>query len=97
MASGDTFDLTTEQPVKRTTRTKRFNCVVAAAVIAAIAIFFIGFIIGYFSMKAGSSKKSSNDLGGKKHGHKEPKTDYKRYHEQAVNALNAESVEKFSR
>ena len=97
MASGDTFDLTTEQPVKRTTRTKRFYCVVAAAVIAAIAIFFIGFIIGYFAMKAGSSKTSSNDSGGKKHGHKEPKTDYKRYHEQAVNALNTESVEKFSR
>ena len=96
MASGETFDLTTEKPVKRQ-RTKRFYCVVALAVIAAIVIFFTGFIIGYFAMKARTGDSPEKDLSGKGEKKGPPKGEYKQYHEQVVNSLKAESVEAFSR
>lgn len=95
MASGETFDLTTEKPVKRGARTKRLYCLVALGVLTAIVIFFIGFIIGYFAMKAqtSDSSKDSSDKGDSKGTNGE----YKQYHEQLVNTLKAESVEEFSR
>ena len=98
MSSGrETFDLRTEKPVKRQ-RTKRFYCVVALAVIAAILIFFVGFIIGYFAMKARTSDSPEKDSSGKRQQNKGPtKSEYKKYHEQVVNSLKAESVEAFSR
>lgn len=91
-ASGETFDLTTEEPIKR--RTKRFYCIVALGILAAIVIFFIGFIIGYFAVKArtSDSQTDSSDKGSGKGTNGE----YKQYHEQLVNSLRAESVEEFS-
>ena len=94
MASGEMFDLTTEQPIKR--RTNRFWRLLALGIVAAIVIFFIGFLIGYFAMKAGTSESptsSGNDETKGKNG----ESDYKKYHEQVVNSLRAESVEEFSR
>lgn len=93
MASKESFDLTTDEPVKR--RTKRFWCLVALATLAAIVIFFIGFVIGYFAMKARTSETPDSSGKGETKGNGE--SDYKKYHEQAVNTLTAESVEAFSR
>ena len=93
MASSETFDLATGESTKR--RTKRFWCLLALGIFAAIVIFFVGFVIGYFAMKARASESptSSGNDETKKNG----ESDYKKYHEQVVNSLRAESVEEFSR
>ena len=90
MASGETFDLTTNKPVKR--RANRFWCLVALGILVALVIFFVGFLIGYFAKKARTSE-TVNPSSKRENG----EYDYKKYHEQAVNTLTAESVEKFSR
>ena len=97
MASTEKFDLTTDRPVKR--RTNRFWCLVALGIVATIVIFFVGFLIGYFATKARTSespqspeKKEDTKGKGKNSG-----SDYKKYHERAVDSLTAESVEAFSR
>lgn len=90
MASTETFDLTTNKPVKR--RTNRFWCLVALGILVALVIFFVGFLIGYFAKKVPTSK-TVNSSGKSENG----EYDYKKYHEQAVNSLTAESVEAFSR
>ena len=89
MESGESFDLTTNKPVKR--RANRFWCLVALGVLVALVIFFVGFLIGYFA-KARTSETVSSP-GKRESG----EYDYKKYHEQAVNSLTAESVEAFSR
>lgn len=91
MASEEKFDLSSDEPVKR--RTNRFWCLVALTIVAAIVIFSVGFLIGYFAMKAGTSE--SPETKGQNTENSE--SDYKKYHEQAVNTLTAESVEVFSR
>ena len=90
MASGETFDLTTNKPVKK--RRNRFWCLVALGVLVALVIFFVGFLIGYFAKKARASETVSSSGKGEN-----GENDYKKYHEQAVNLLTAESVEAFSR
>ena len=90
----ESFDLTTNEPVKR--RTNRFWCLVTLATLAAIVIFFIGFLIGYFAMKARTSETLDSSRKDETKG-KNGEADYKKYHEQAVNSLRAESVEEFSR
>ena len=90
MASSKTFDVTTNIPVKR--RKTRFWCLVALRVLVALVIFFVGFLIGYFVKKARTSETVSSP-GKRKSGEYE----YKKYHDQAVNSLTAESVEAFSR
>ena len=90
MASGETFDLTTNKPVKK--RTNRFWWLVALGVLVALVIFFVGFVIGYFAKKARTIETVSSS-GKRENG----EYDYKKYHEQAVNSLTAESVEAFSR
>ena len=97
MASSEKFDLTTEGPVKR--RTNRFWCLVALGIVAAIVIFFVGFLIGYFATKARTSEspKSPEKQEETKGKGENSGSDYKKYHEQAVNSLTAESVEAFSR
>ena len=90
MSSGETFDLTTNKPVKR--RANRFWCLVALGVLVALVIFFVGFLIGYFAKKARTSETVSSP--GKR---EDGEYDYNKYHEQAVNVLTAESVEAFSR
>ena len=97
MASTEKFDLTTDGPVKR--RTNRFWCLVALGIVAAIVIFFVGFLIGYFATKARTSESQQSPKSPEK---KEENTgkgtyDYQKYHEQAVDSLTAESVEAFSR
>ena len=94
MAARDEFDLTTDEPVKR--RTNRFWCLVALGIFAAIVIFFIGFVIGYFAMKVRTSETPDSSGKDETKG-KNGESDYKKYHEQAVNTLTAESVEAFSR
>ena len=92
MASGETFDLTTDKPIKR--RANRFWCLLALGIFAAVVIFFVGFVIGYFAMKARTSESPSvKDVTEGGNG----EYNYKKYHEQAVNSLRAESVEEFSR
>ncbi|KAJ7371544.1 hypothetical protein OS493_024884 [Desmophyllum pertusum] len=92
MATGEKFDLTTDEPIKG--RSNRFWCLVALGIFAAVVIFFVGFVIGYFSMKARTSE--SPDSSGKDET-KNGESSYKEYHEQMVNSLKAESVEEFSR
>ena len=94
MASREEFDLTTDEPVKR--RTNRFWCLVALGIFAALLIFFIGFLIGYFAMKARTSE-TVNSSGKDEIKGKNSESEYKKYHQQAVNTLTAESVEAFSR
>ena len=94
MASAETFDLTTNQPVKR--RTNRVWCLVVLGTVAALVIFFVGFLIGYFAMKA-RTNESPNSTEKEETKGKNSESDYKKYHEQAVNTLTAESVEAFSR
>ena len=94
MESGETFDLTTDQPIKR--RTKRFWCLLALGIFAAIVIFFLGFLIGYVAMKARTSESPTSSGKDETKG-KNGESDYKKYHEQVVNSLRAESVEEFSR
>ena len=90
MASAETFDLTTNKPVKR--RTNRFCCLVALGIFVALVIFFVGFLIGYFAKKTRTSETVSSS-GKRENG----ESDYKKYHEQAANSLTAASVEAFSR
>ena len=94
MATGETFDLTTDEPIKR--RSNRVWCLVALGIFAAVVIFFVGFVIGYFAMKARMSE-SQVDSSGKDETKNGKPTSYKQYHEQMVNSLKAESVEEFSR
>ena len=93
MATGEKFDLTTDEPIKR--RTNRVWCLVALGIFVAVVIFFVGFVIGYFAMKARMSE--SPDSSGKDETKNGEPTSYKQYHEQMVNSLKAESVEEFSR
>ena len=90
MASTETFDLTTNKPVKR--RTNRFWCLVALGILVALVIFFVGFLISYFAKKARTSE-TANSSGKREN----EEYYYTKYHEQAVNSLTAESVEAFSR
>jgi len=94
MASREKFDLTTAEPVKR--RTNRFWCLVALGILVALVIFFVGFLIGYFAMKARTSESPSSSEKEETIA-KNSRSDYKKYHEQAVNSLTVESVEVFSR
>ena len=94
MASREKFDLTSDEPVKR--RTNRFWCLVALGIVAAIVVFFVGFLIGYFAVKARTSESPSSSEKEETKG-KNSGSDYKKYHEHAVNSLTAESVEVFSR
>ena len=91
MESAETFDLTTNKPVKR--RTNRFFCLVALGILVALVILFVGFLIGYFAKKARTSETGNSSRRKRENG----EYDYKKYHEQAVNSLTAESVENFSR
>ena len=95
MASAETFDLTTEQPIKR--GTKRFWCLLALGIVAAIVIFFLGFLIGYVAMKARTSESPTSSGGKDETKGTNSESDYKKYHEQVVNSLRAKSVEEFSR
>ena len=90
MVSGETFDLTTNKPVRR--RTNRFWCLVALGIFVALVIFFVGFLIGYFAKKSGT-RETVNSSGKREN----EEYDYKKYHEHAANSLTAESVEAFSR
>ena len=95
MASREKLELTTDKPAKR--RTNRFWCLVALGVVAALVIFFLGFLIGYFAMKARTSESPAETKVTKEKNRENGESDYKQYHEQAVNTLTAESVEAFSR
>lgn len=92
-AKFEEFDLTTEQPVKR--RTNHLYCMIALVILIAIVIFFVGFIVGYFAVKAKSSDSTPTDSSDKDR--KRGSDEYKQYHEQFVGSLKAESVEAFSR
>ena len=94
MASKEKFDLTNDEPVQR--RSNRFWCLVVLGIVAALVIFFVGFLIGYFAMKARTNESPSSTEKDETKG-KNSGSDYKKYHEQAVNSLTAESVEVFSR
>ena len=94
MESGERFDLTTEQPIRR--RTNRFWRLLALGIFVAIVIFFVGFLIGYFAMKGRTSESPTSSENDETKG-KGGESNYKKYHEQAVNSLRAESVEEFSR
>ncbi|KAL9983847.1 hypothetical protein ACROYT_G006087 [Oculina patagonica] len=94
MASTEAFDLTTDKPTKR--RTNRFWCQLALGIFAAVVIFFVGFVIGYFAMKARTSELPASSGKDETKG-KNGEYNYKKYHEQMVNSLRAESVEEFSR
>lgn len=87
----ETLDLTTEEPFKR--RKNRSYCIVALGVVIGIVIFFLGFIIGYFAMKAHVSEPSPTESSGTR---KDSKRVYEQYHEQMVDSLKADGVEKFS-
>ena len=92
MASCESFDLNIDKPAKR--RTNRFRCLLALGILVGVVIFFVGFVIGYFAMKARTSESpSGKDETEGKNG----EYNYKKYHEQVVNSLMAESVEEFSR
>ena len=94
MASSEKFDLTTGE--RKKWRTNRFWGLLALGIFAAIVIFFVGFVIGYFATKARASESPTSSGKDETKGNN-GESDYKKYHEQAVNSLRAESVEEFSR
>ena len=93
MAGVEKFDLTTEEPVNRSK--SRFWWFVALGIFAAVVIFFVGFVIGYFAMKARASESPESPKCPSKG--KIEESDYKQFHERMVNSLTAENVEEFSR
>jgi len=89
--TAEMLDLTTEKPLKK--GKSRFYRLVALGILVGIAIFFLGFVIGYFAMKAQVSEPSLTESSGTR---KDSRHVYKQYHEQMVDSLNADSVKKFS-
>ena len=85
------------KPVKTKRRTKRFYCVLALGILGAVVLFFLGFIIGYFAMKGSSESTPTDSSGNDESKAKNGEYNYKKYHEQLVDSLQAESVEEFAR
>ena len=82
----------------------RFRLYVGLGILGAVGIFFIGFLIGYFAMKACASESPAkvttcpvNVLPTTSPTGKGDESKYKQLHEMMVDSLTAENVEEFSR
>lgn len=90
--------------VKEDRPPNRFRLYVGLGILGAVVIFFIGFVIGYYAMKAGASESPTmvpicpvNVLPTTSPTGKGDESKYKQLHEMMVDSLTAEKVEEFSR
>ena len=106
MAESETFNLSgAEKHVEEDRPPNRFRLFVGLGILgAAVVIFFLGFVIGYFAMKAGASESPAmvptcpvNVLPTTSPTGKGDESKYKQLHEMMVDSLTAENVEEFSR
>ena len=93
-----------EKHVEEDRPPNRFRLYVGLGILGAVVIFFIGFVIGYFAMKAGASESPAmvptcpvNVLPTTSPTGKGDESKYKQLHEMMVDSLTAENVEEFSR
>lgn len=93
-----------EKHVEEDRPPNRFRLYVGLGILGAVGIFFIGFVIGYFAMKAGASESPAmvptcpvNVLPTTSPTGKGDESKYKQLHEMMVDSLTAENVEEFSR
>lgn len=94
-----------EKHVEEDRPPNRFRLFVGLGILgAAVVIFFLGFVIGYFAMKAGASESPAmvptcpvNVLPTTSPTGKGDESKYKQLHEMMVDSLTAEKVEEFSR
>ena len=86
----------------------RFRLYVGLGILGAVVIFFIGFVIGYYAMKAGASESPTmvptcpvnvlpTTSPTTSPTGKGDESKYKQLHEMMVDSLTAEKVEEFSR
>lgn len=96
--------LEAERHVEEDRPPNRFRLYVGLGILGAVVIFFLGFVIGYFAMKAGASESPAmvltcpvNVLPTTSPTGKGDESKYKQLHEMMVDSLTAENVEEFSR
>ena len=96
--------LEAERHVEEDRPQSRFRLYVGLGILGAVVIFFIGFVIGYYAMKAGASESPAmvptcpvNVLPTTSPTGKGDESKYKQLHEMMVDSLTAEKVEEFSR
>ena len=86
-----------EQPVVTKGRSNRFRLFVGLGILGAVVIFFLGFVIGYFAMKARASDSPVVVPTCISPVKVSPTKKVEELHKWMVNSLTAESVEEFSR